>query len=124
MWGPDCWKAAVYLPNGVRIDRYYMTIYDNDATYNISVYLRRKDNSSVAADTQAMRTLISDGYADSYRYYGDTTISYPYVEQPEYSYLLTACGNSANTALQSVRIYFVYRFNLPLIVRNPLVLAP
>ena len=122
--GSDCWKAAVYLPNGVRVDRMYMTVYDNDSVGNFSVNLRRKYSYSTAADTEIMGTLISDGYVDGYRYYGDTAISYPYVEQPEYSYMLTSCGYSASTALQSVRIYFTYRYGLPLILRNPLVLAP
>jgi hypothetical protein len=115
--GPDCWEAPVYLPDDVRILQYNASINDSDAVHDMSVYLRRKYNYSVGADTQVMGTIVSSG-STGFEVYGDFSIDYPRVTYPEYSYILTLCGGSSNTGLISLRVYYLHDTTLPIVIKH------
>jgi len=107
--GTDCWEAPVYLPDGARILQYNASIDDTDAVGDFSVYFRRKYNGPGAGATQLLGTIDSSG-SGGYVTYGDFTIDYPLVDYPGYSYMMTACGFSANTRLISLRVYYYIQY--------------
>lgn len=112
-----CLVAPVYLPDGAIIDTVVASVYDNDDTYNMNVAIRRVDNFNGGANTLA--TVATNGKLSGIQVLDDTTIEYPKVEDPYYSYYATVCINSSLIRLYSIRIYYYDNFiYLPVIINN------
>jgi hypothetical protein len=107
--------APAYLPQGVTVRRLYTSIYDNDASSNVTVNLHRVDNFSGAHTLMA--AVSTSGANPNIVTPGDQTICCASIEYPTYAYYLTTCLNSADTRLYSVRIYYESNVYLPLITR-------
>lgn len=99
-----CMVAPAYLPNNATIQNMYVSVYDNDASYNLSVTLRRVDNFNGGTDTMAEAN--TTGEYSSVRTIGDWSITEPVVLYPDYSYFVTTCVLSNNIRLYSVRLYY------------------
>jgi hypothetical protein len=99
-----CIMAPVYLPNHATIQQFFVTVMDNDATYNVTVDLRRIQVYSGTTDILA--TIQTSGESTSLQSLGDTTIGNPIVIYPDYAYYVTTCLSSSNTKLYSVRIWY------------------
>jgi hypothetical protein len=99
-----CMVAPAYLPDGALLTDMFATVYDDDATYNITINLRRVDNFSAGTDTMA--AAITSGNAASVATIADTTIDFPTVVYPDYSYYVTTCVQSGSIRIYSVRLYF------------------
>ena len=99
-----CMVAPAYLPKGAVLTDMFATVYDDDTTYNISVNLRRVDNFSGGTDTMA--TASSAGAFTGVQTIVDSTIEFPTIVYPDYSYYVTTCVLSGSVRVYSVRLYF------------------
>jgi len=99
-----CLKAPAYLPSGVTVTDIFATVYDNDVTFQSIVHLRRTDNFD--GTTDLMATAMSAGTSTALQVLSDSTIDFPNIVYPDYSYYVTTCVESSNIRLYSVRIYF------------------
>lgn len=99
-----CMVAPVYLPYGATVTDMFTTVYDNDATYNIAITLRRVDN--FAGGTETMGTANSSGNFAGVTTLNDASITEPLIVYPDYSYYVTACVQSSSIRLYSVRLYY------------------
>ncbi len=99
-----CLVAPVYLPNGATVTDIFATVYDNDATYNLSLDFRRVDNFAGGTDTMAAMT--TAGTFAGVQVVSESTITEPLVLYPDFSYYLTTCLLSGNIRLYSVRLYY------------------
>ena len=101
-----CMMAPAYLPNGVTIAEFWGTFGDTDASYTGEMRLFRKFNYSTAVSEQMAS--VSSGYAFSGGLInpGDTTIDYPVVDSPNYSYFVGGCLGSSLIEFVGVRIYY------------------
>jgi hypothetical protein len=101
-----CMMAPAYLPNGATIEEIYASVYDNDANSGINIWVRlyRVNNYSGAVNTMANMETTSQ--STSIQVIEDTSISYPNVLYPDYSYYVGVCLESFDTRLYSVRLYY------------------
>jgi hypothetical protein len=99
-----CMVAPAYLPAGAVVIDMFATVYDDDATFNITVNLRRVDNFSGGTDTMAAAA--TSGSFAGVTTVADGTIDFPTVVYPDYSYYVTTCVQSGSSRLYSVRLYF------------------
>jgi hypothetical protein len=99
-----CLVAPVYLPNGATVTDIFATVYDNDATYNLSMNLRRVDNFNGGAITMAAMT--TAGTFAGVQVVSESMITEPLVLYPDFSYYITTCLLSGNIRLYSVRLYY------------------
>jgi len=99
-----CLVAPAYLPAGVVLEDMYVSVYDDDATFNITIELRRVDNFNGGTDTMA--TASSTGEFTGVQTILDATIDFPTVIYPDYSYYVTTCVLSGSIRLYSVRLYY------------------
>lgn len=99
-----CVKAPAYLPNGATVTNVYASVYDNDGTYDVAIYLRRVSNSTGV--TAIIASLSSTGTSTAMRNIVDSSIDHPVIDYPTYSYYVTTCLGSSDIRLYSVRIYF------------------
>lgn len=102
----SCMMAPAYVPNGATIEEVYASVYDNDATSGVNIWVKlyRVSNYSGAVDTMANMETMSE--SSSVQVMSDTSISYPNVQYPDYSYYVGVCLESSDTRLYSVRIYY------------------
>jgi hypothetical protein len=116
--GPDsCFEAPVYLPPGAYIKDVYASVYDNDPSTYVSATLFRSENYSGVVD------ILGSGYTNAegdYMQYLHYTVgrAYQEVTYPTYSYYIGSCALSNMVALYSVRVYWVYEYNLPLVFNH------
>jgi hypothetical protein len=99
-----CMVAAAYLPQGAEITDMFASVYDDDATSNLSVTLRRVDN--FAGGTVTMADATTSGQFAGVQVINDFTIVEPIVVYPDYSYYVTTCVLSGSIRLYSVRLYY------------------
>lgn len=99
-----CMVAPAYLPDGAVLNDMFATVYDDDATFNITINLRRVDNFS--GGTETMATAVTSGSFAGVTTIVDSTIDFPNVAYPDYSYYVTTCLQSGSIRLYSVRLYF------------------
>ncbi len=99
-----CLMAPAYLPHGVTVTDMFSTVFDDDATFNMAVTLRRVDNFT--GTTAILATASTAGEFNGIQVLSDFTIENPLVQYPEYSYYVTTCTLSSTHRLYSVRIYF------------------
>jgi hypothetical protein len=95
-----CFMAPVYLPHGVTINNFFMFLYDNSTTHDISVFLRRKHNQNTSS-SEIMAGVSTSGASTNVQTLGDITVDFPVVD-PNYSYFITTCMQTGNNDL---RIY-------------------
>ena len=113
-----CFKAPVYLPQPAVIESVYASVYDNDATYNVNVTLRRVDNYTGQVDTMAALATTGSSGAIQVPSVAPVTVG-ANVNYPGYSYYATVCLGGSNTRLYSVRIYYYwYRAHLPMVLKD------
>lgn len=114
-----CRVAPVYLPNEAEINDMFVSLYDNDTTFNMTVNLRRVDNFSGGIDTMATAGTTGSAAFNGVQVANDTTINEPIIVYPDYSYYLTACALSSNMRLYSVRLYYTVtsEIYLPIIIK-------
>jgi hypothetical protein len=100
-----CLMAPLYPPNGTEIYQLWSTIYDNDPTYQIWMSLFRVDNYGGIVDIMASiasgEPYAHDGWTQIY----DTSVDFPIVVLPQYSYYLGMCNESTSTLLLSTRVW-------------------
>ena len=112
---PPCLKAPVYLPQWADVYQVWASIYDNDASYDVPVSLRRVDNYTGVMTIMA--ALGSSGASTTIQTPGDYTIAGNIVYFPTYSYYATVCLNSSSTKLYSVRVWYEeHNLYLPMIM--------
>lgn len=114
-----CRVAPVYLPNEAEINEMFVSLYDNDPSYNITIKLYRVDNFTGSVVTMGtVGTSGSDAFA-GIQVLNDDTLSEPLVLYPDYSYYLTTCALSSNIRLYSVRLYYTVpsEVYLPMIIK-------
>lgn len=99
-----CMVAPAYLPQGAEIVDLFATVYDDDATYNLLVTLRRVDNFAGGTDTMAEAE--TSGEFAGVQVINDFSIVEPIVTYPDYSYYVTTCVLSGSIRLYSVRLYY------------------
>jgi hypothetical protein len=99
-----CVQAPLYLPQGARIDGMFVTVYDNDASNNITVTLTRTDNYEYFTYTD-LNNLSSSGSSTSMQNIGGYTLD-EVVTYPRYSYFVHTCLPTLDTRLYAVRVYF------------------
>ena len=106
LFGSDsgCLMAPVYVPDGATISEIYGSVYDNDATYDVSVNFKRVDNYN--GTVASLATMSSTGQNTSVQSISDLAITNPLVVYPTYSYYLTTCLNTSNQRLYNFRIYW------------------
>lgn len=99
-----CLVAPAYLPHGAVVTNMFVTIFDNDATYDIDVNLRKVDNFNGIGS--AMAAASSSGAFAGVTTIQDGGITNPTVFYPDYSYYVTTCVLSGDIRIYSVRLYF------------------
>ena len=99
-----CVMAPAYLPQGVTVTDMFASVWDAEGAYNIDVNLRRVDNFT--GTTATMATASTSGTFTGVQVVNDASITDPLILYPDYSYYLTACLQSGNTRLYSVRLYY------------------
>ena len=99
-----CMVAPVHLPHGASVTDLFGHIYDNDATRNASLSLRRVAVDGSSATTMA--TVPTAGNSTSVQIVGDASIDNDVVDNLAFSYYVTVCVGSSNLRLYaaSVRI--------------------
>jgi hypothetical protein len=111
-----CLKAPVYLPQWAEVYQFWASIYDNDASYNVGVSLRRVDNYSGVSTIMA--SVNSSGASTDMQSVGDYSIDEDTIYYPDYSYYATVCLNGSATKLYSVRVWYLkHDVFLPIIMR-------
>ncbi len=100
-----CMQAPVYLPNGAHVTELWMSAVDNYNGYDLYVDLNRVSNAT-GGPSERMAGVNTSGYSTAVQNPGDTTISFPDVNYPYYSYFLSMCFEYQAIKLYSVRIYF------------------
>jgi hypothetical protein len=101
-----CFMAPVYLPHGVTVNNFFMFLYDNSTTHDISVVLRRKYNQDTTS-SQIMGGVSTTGVSPNVQVLGDVTIDYPVVDQ-NYSYFITTCMTTGNNDLRVYGSWIYY----------------
>jgi hypothetical protein len=101
-----CMMAPAYLPNGVTIAEFWGTFDDTSDTAQGEMRLYRHYNYS--ATTSDLMASIGSGYAfnGGFSNPGDTSIDYPVVDYPNYSYFVGGCMDSDLVEFIGVRIYY------------------
>ena len=99
-----CVMAPAYLPNNVTVTDMFATVYDNDATFNLTVSLRRLDNFTGVTDVMASGATLGD--FDGIQVVSDFTIDEPLIAYPDYSYYVTTCALSSTIRFYSIRLYY------------------
>jgi hypothetical protein len=99
-----CMVAPAYLPEGATVTDMFVSVYDNDATYNLTVNLRRADN--FAGGTTTMANASSSGQFAGIQTISTSSITDPLVDYPDYAYYVTTCVLSGNIRIYSVRLYY------------------
>ncbi len=100
-----CMQAPVYLPNGVTVTEFWMSAIDNYNGYDLYVALNRVSNAS-GTPSEEMAAVNTYGNYTYVQNPGDTTIAYPVVDYPYYSYFLSMCLQYQTIKLYSLRVYY------------------
>lgn len=100
-----CMVAPAYLPQGAEITDMYVSVYDDDSAFDISVNLRKVDNFNGGAAV-SMASASTSGQFAGIQTISDYTIVEPVVLYPDYSYYVTTCVLSGSIRLYSVRLYY------------------
>jgi len=99
-----CVVAEVPLPSGVVVRRMSVSLYDNDALFNVGVRLRRVSNFNGSGSM--MGSVSTFGTSSSVRVLTDPYIVDSFIAYPEFSYHLETCLSSGNIRLYSVQLYY------------------
>ncbi|MBD3389129.1 MAG: hypothetical protein GF414_09585 [Candidatus Altiarchaeales archaeon] len=102
----SCMMAPVYLPDGVTIEEIYATVYDNDSGSDVNVFVKLYRMNNYSGTTDLMAYMETTSESTNVQIIEDTTIDYPNILYPNYSYYLGACLQSINTRIYSVQIYY------------------
>jgi len=97
-------KAPVYIPNGANVTSVDATVYDNESSYNAFFYLKRTNNASGSTSTLAYAS--TSGTSSAIQIISDSSINYPVVEYPEYSYWIYSRVADTGIRLYSVQIHY------------------
>jgi hypothetical protein len=107
--------APLTLPHGATITELQATVFDNDATQDISVYLTRYD--SVANSFTNLGQIASTGAAVASRTFTDPTIPFGAIDNSIYSYQVRAVWvtptTPVNIRLFGVRVTYTITSPLP-----------
>jgi hypothetical protein len=105
--GPDgaCLMAPVYLPDLATITQLWLTLYDNDPTYDVEVYLYKRDNFDASVDPFLVASVTTSGQVGTVQNLGQTGLD-DFVFYPQYSYFLATCLRNSNTAVLSARVWY------------------
>jgi hypothetical protein len=102
----SCMMAPVYVPNGVTIEEIYASVYDNDANSGVNIWVKLYRVNNFSGDVDTMAAMETTSQSTGVQVISDTSISYPNVVYPDYSYYVGACMESNAIRLYSVRIYY------------------
>ena len=100
-----CIQAPVYLPRWAQVYEMWVSMIDDDGSYDASVILTRRSNTTLG-DVDDMALASTSGSATAVRTFSDITVNEPLVMLPDYSYYVTTCLASENLKLYSVRLYY------------------
>lgn len=101
-WG--CLMAPASVPGDANIYQFWASMYDNEPAWTMAMALSRLDNFSGIRDVMAEVTTSADSTA--IQSLGDTTVIYPEVIFPNYSYYVTGCVYNGNHKLYSTRVWY------------------
>ncbi len=99
--GTVCMMAPVFLKTGVTIFEYWVTITDDDAAQNVTIYLKRVDNYDGVVETVASVVSSGDiGLQNLFKF------DLAHVVSQDHSYYLTTCSSSTNILVHQARIWY------------------
>lgn len=112
------YEAALTLPHGATITKVVLYSLDQDTKdIKLDMFVCRV----AASDScNVMASIVSDGTAIAYRYFSETVINYPIVDNQIYSYFVEVSipgGAGQNLRLSAVRIDYDYPAYLPVVTR-------
>jgi hypothetical protein len=101
-----CLMAPVYLPDGATIEEVYASVYDNDSNSGVNLWLKLYRVNNYSGSSNILAAMETASESTNLQVIADTSINYPTIVHPDYSYYLGVCLESANIRLYSVRIYY------------------
>ncbi len=104
------WYAPVNLPHGAVVTELRAWVMDNDASWDITVYLTRQAEGSTAH----MAVGDSTGASSSYQQLVDSSISYNPIDNQNYAYFVYAYLRSGNSAHKLNKVCITYTIDEPL----------
>lgn len=115
LWGNDtthygCQQAPAYLPNRANIYQFFVSVVDNDPTYDLFVRLWTAGNyNNNVADTISVVT--TSGAAPGVQAPGDF-VSNGMVVYPDYNYYVTVCLQGSQMGIVSARVWYDFNANV------------
>lgn len=97
-----CVAAPIYLPRHAKLTDLFVSVMDNDATYNMWLNFYRLDNYT--GTVEILGTVSSSGQNANIVVLYDTLNTS--VQYASYSYYLGSCFESSNHRLYNARVYF------------------
>jgi hypothetical protein len=104
--GIVCMMAPAYLPQNATVYQMWATFYDNGGATRPWVNLYRVNNFDATLASQGMGTLLTTSTSASLQNLVQTSISYPVVIFPDYSYYLGGCLYDSQQRIYSTRLYY------------------
>jgi hypothetical protein len=98
-----CMAAPVNPPDASSIYQFWATVYDNDTNNDIWLSLLRMDNYSNSVDEMAS---LSSGDSVNLQQLSDSSIDFPLVAYPDYSYFIGTCTHGSTIKLISARVWW------------------
>ena len=104
-----CGIAPLYLPQGATLTSMAAYVYDNDASFNVLVYLYPKELGTTTTATQSAQVM-STGQSTALQVLVDTTISPAVIDNENYTYHLAVCmpGADNNSRFYAVQVYYTH----------------
>jgi hypothetical protein len=101
-----CLKSPAYLPDDAILTDLFATVYDNDPdpADNVDVRLYRVNNYTGVVDILANAG--SSGASPQIQPLQASSIQFPQVTAPDYSYYVTTCVPSDQIRFYSIRLYY------------------
>ena len=100
-----CMMAPVYVPNDVTITKFTAMVYDNNTSYALGVYLRRRPIDNLTL-TSSLLASVSASDSTSPQTLEDTTISNALVDTANYVYYAHICLYDSTHRLYAVKIHY------------------
>jgi hypothetical protein len=101
-----CMMAPAYLPNGVRLDELFASVYDNTDARDITIDFWRVNNFDGAVDLMGQASTEGMQSGEGIIVISDLSIDFPNTLYPDYSYYVTTCVQVPEIRLYSVRLYY------------------
>ena len=101
--GSACVMAPAYLPSGASVFQFWVSVVDNDATYDMYIDLYRVHHYPDGV-VDLMGSISTSGASPNIQSLGDNSIANPVISY-EYAYYVTTCLQNSNTELWECLTY-------------------